>query len=469
MAPPADWEEQLARRDREIAELRAQLAAAMVVIEELRALLKQNSSNSSKPPSSDPPSVPPKLTRNPSGRKRGGQPGHPRHERALAPPEKVTCTVEVVPDECEKCHHPLEGVDAEPYRHQVFELPELRPSITEYRLHGLRCGDCGHFTAAGVPDDVPTGNFGVRLAAFLAACTGYYHISRRQTQELARDMVGIDISLGALCDLERKTAVTLGPPVAEAVAYVQQQPSAHADETGWREDKGKAWLWTVVTPLVAVFTIARSRGSEIAKQLLGEKFAGILHSDRWSGYSWVSVTRRQLCWSHLARHFVMFQQYKGETCRLGESLQTCTEWMFHFWHMVRDGTMSRAEFIEIMRPMRAGILSHLRQGRSAPIKRVASMCREILVLEEALFTFVDAEGLEPTNNRAERAIRPAVLWRKGSFGSDSEGGSRFAERMLTVATTLRLQKRNVLEYLTQCGQAALLNKSAPSLLPQIVA
>ena len=464
--PPANWEEELAKRDREIAELRAQLAAAMKMIEELRAQLKQNSSNSSRPPSSDLPGGAAKPEQKLSGRKRGGQPGHTKHERVLVAPDRVTRFVDLIPQECEQCDHPLRGEDPEPRRHQVVELPEIQPDVTEFRRHRLGCDHCGHVTMLDLPAEARRGHFGVRLMAFLATCTGYWHLSRRQTQEVASGLVGIDISLGAVCDLERKTSEALAAPAEEAAQYVKQQPSAHADETGWMENKGKAWLWTAVTPKVAVFLIACSRGTDVAKRLLGEAFAGILHSDRWSAYTWVSVFRRQLCWSHLLRHFVMFQDYSGEVRRIGEELENLTNWMFTFWHQVRDGTMTRSQFTAVMDRLRPQILQYLREGQGVPVRKVAGMCREILALEPALFTFVDIEGLEPTNNRAERAIRPAVLWRKGSFGSDSEAGSRFAERMLTVTTTLRLQNRNVLHFITECCQAAFFKRQPPSLLPQ---
>jgi transposase len=434
-------------------------------IEELEALVKQNSSNSSRPPSSDPPSAPDKPTAPSSGRKRGGQPGHVKHERELVPEAEVTRVVEVVPEACEVCHEPLRGVDPEPKRHQVFELPEIRAEVDEFRLHRLGCNNCGHQTRASLPDGVPRGQFGPRLIAFLAACTGYYYLSRRQTQEVASGLVGVRLSLGAVSDAEQTVSAAVAAPTAEAAEHIKEQRSAHADETGWRIGKAKAWLWTAVTRSVAVFVVAGSRGSDVAKQLLGEAFAGFLHSDRWCGYAWVSVVRRQLCWAHLLRHFVMFQDYSGEARRIGQELEDLTRWMFTFWHKIRDGTMDRATFVAIMQRMRPNLLNLLEQGRGVPVRKVASMCREILALEQALFTFVDVEGLEPTNNRAERAIRPAVLWRKRSFGNDSEAGARFTERMLTVTTTLRLQNRNVLQFLTQCCQAALLKRKPPSLLP----
>jgi transposase len=191
---------------------------------------------------------------------------------------------------------------------------------------------------------------------------------------------------------------------------------------------------------------------------------GILVTDRWSAYTWVDVQRRQLCWAHLLRQFLGFQTHGPEASAIGRSLEWLTETMFHLWHRVRDGTMTRDEFQKRMDPLRSHVVARLREGADCAVRAVAGRCREILELEPALWTFVEIEGVEPTNNEGERRIRHGVMWRKTSFGTDSPNGSRFVERILTVVTTLRMQKRNVLDYLTEACQAALQGRPAPSLL-----
>ena len=431
---------------------------------ELEARLAQNSSNSSKPPSSDPPGTALAAGREPTGRTRGGQPGHKKHERTLLPPEQVSETTDVKPKGCRRCGRRLFGCDSDPYRHQVVDIPRVLAKAVEFRLHALFCEDCKVTTRAALPPGVPTSTFGPRLQALTAVCAGSYHLSKRMTEELVSDFFGVKVSLGSVSNLEQDTSEAIAEPVREAAAHIQQQPVVHADETGWTEAKKWAWLWVAVAGNVAVFLIRRGRGKAVAKELLSPLFAGILNTDRWCGYNWVKTRRRQLCWAHLIRHFVAFEMHGSEAKKLGLALQHQCDLMFDYWHRVRDGTLLRSSFREYMRPIRREILDLLRHGSSCSSSKVAGMCREICELEGALFTFVRLTGVDPTNNAAERAVRPAVLWRKGSFGTDSASGSRFVERILTVVTTLRMQNRNVLDFVTAACQARLSGASAPSLL-----
>jgi transposase len=436
------------------------------LVQELQARLALNSSNSSQPPSSDwPGTTPPKQPLTPSGLKRGAQPGHPKHERRLLPPERVTQTTTLLPAACRCCGKPLHGRDPSPHQHQVVEIPRLLAQAHDYWLHSLPCEDCQISTRAVLPAGVPAGCFGPRLQAMIAVCSGQYHLSKRMIQEMLSDFFDADLCLGSVSQLEQDTSAALAAPVALAAAYVQEQPVQHADETGWTEAKQRAWLWVVVTSHVAVFLVDRSRGAKVARRLLGEVFRGILVSDRWSAYNWIPEGMRQLCWAHLVRQFKGFADYGERARRIGNDLLVCCKTLFDQWHRVRDGTLARTDFEQNMRPVRGEILDRLREGSRCDAPKVAGRCREILKLQEALFTFVSVAGVEPTNNVAERAIRPAVLWRKGSFGTDSEQGSRFVERILTVVTTLRLQRRNVLDYVMSACQAHCHGQLAPSLLP----
>jgi transposase len=443
------------------------VATLLLRIQVLEAKLAQNSGNSSRPPSSDPPgtATPSKPPKKP-GRRRGGQPGHKRHQRALLPPERVTATTTLVPTDCRRCDLPLTGTDPAPYVHQVVDIPPMLAEGHDYLLHSLLCTKCKVYTRAELPSGVPTGNFGPRLQAMVGVCSGRYHMSKRQISEMMSDFFAVEVSLGSISNLEQDTSEALAASVAEAAQYVKAQPIKHADETGWTEAKQRAWLWVVVTAHAAVFLIRRSRGAAVAKELLGEVFTGILNSDRWSGYNWVRSSMRQLCWAHLYRQFKGFEDHGEHGKRIGLALQECTQTMFSHWHRLREGTLQRSTFQQYMSPLRSEVLRLLRQGSLCDVKKVAGRCREILKLQRALFTFVRIPGIEPTNNIAERTVRTAVLWRKGSFGTDSEGGSRFVERILTVVATLRMQKRNVLDFVADACQARLHGQSAPSLLPQ---
>lgn len=448
-----------------IAALTATVEAQRRQLEELTALIKQNSSNSSKPPSLDTPSAPPSRPRKRSGRKRGGQPGHDKHERKLVPPEEVTGTQVIKPEYCRACSHVLKGEDPDPFRHQVFEIPKITPTVHEYQLHTLGCSWCGVRTRAQVPDGVPTGQFGPRLQAMASVATGAYRMSKRTAEEMLNDFFGVEISLGSIANLEQATSAALAAPVAEVAEAVKQAPVVHADETGWYQRGERAWLWLVATAQLACFLVSHSRGAKVAKQMLGEAFAGFLVSDRWVGYAWLAVKQRQLCWAHLIRQFVGFQDFDGKAKKLGRALELRAEKMFGLWHSVRDGTLSRSRFRLLMKPIERAVVAHLRACTRLPVAKVAGRAREILELEPALWTFVAHAGIEPTNNHAERLVRHGVLWRKSSFGTDSEAGSRFVERILTTVGTLRLQKRNVLDYVEHACRAALLGRPPGSLLP----
>lgn len=460
-----DWrDDRIEELERENAELRALVARLQRRIEELEAQLAQFSGNSSRPPSSDPPGAPPPARPKRTGRRRGGQRGHKKHSRTLVPAEQVTRTVILHPSACRGCGKALGGDDPAPYRHQVIELPKVVATVEEYHLHALVCEGCRLRTRAALPTGVPTGQFGPRLQAIVAVCSGAYRMSKRAIEELVEDFFGVSIGLGSVSNLEHATSEAIARPVEQVASAMQREPIVHADETGWFERSRRAWLWVAVTSQMAVYLIRRSRGAHVAKELLGAAFSGILISDRWSGYAWVNIAQRQLCWAHLLRQFVGFQSYGREASVIGKALELLTGAMFHNWHRVRDGTMTRAVFQELMRQLREHVRARLREGASCSVRAVAGRCREILDVESALWTFVAAHGVEPTNNAAERGARHGVLWRKTSFGTDSPSGSRFVERILTVVMTLRLQKRNVLDYVTEACEARLHGRAAPTLL-----
>jgi len=446
--------------------LATRVATLEATVQELREQVRQDSRTSSRPPSSDPPtSQRQRRRRQPSGRRPGGQPGHCGQTRTLSPVEEVDEVIVLQPEFCARCHQPLDGDDPQPQRHQVFEIPPIRPVVTEYQLHRLSCPSCGEATQAAWPAGVPRGMVGPRAQAVGSLCTGAYRLSKRTTQRVLDDLFGLQVSVGTISKLETATTEAVAVPVEEARTVVQEQASAHLDETGWREGGKRAWLWVAATTWVTVFVVRLSRGGQVARELLGAAFGGILVTDRWSAYTWYPVRWRQLCWAHLLRDIEAMSERGGRSQEIGEALKSQARQMFHWWHRVRDGTLSRSSFRSYMSPVRREVERLLEAGSTCGVPKTEGMCREILKLRQALWTFVHLEGVEPTNNTAERAIRPGVLWRKGSFGTHSAQGSRFVESMMTVVATLTQQQRNVLEYLTAACEAALRDEPAPSLLP----
>jgi transposase len=370
-----------------------------------------------------------------------------------------------VPDTCSDCGEPLSGEDPNPSLHQVLEIPEPKVEITEYQQHSLLC-KCGRLNRGELPPGVPRGHvaFGPRLQALVALLSGGCRLSKRKIQGLFLDLFGLEISLGSVSNCERAVSEALAEPVEEAHAYAQQQSAANVDETGWIEGKVKAYLWSMVTTFVTIFLIRATRCRDTAEELLGA-FSGALITDRLKTYYYWPIYRHQFCWAHLKRRFEEFLLAGPEAKAVGEGLLADCRLMFSWWYRVRDGTLKRSTFRTYMQPLRGRVRALLEEGKVCPDPETAGTCRELLEKFEALWTFVRVEGVAPTNNAAERALRHGVLWRRASFGTDSRRGTDFVERILTVVTSLGQQNRNVFAFLTEACQARIHGTTAPSLLP----
>jgi transposase len=483
-----DWEktpasvkklvEEMAQR---IEKLEQQLESVLAVQQQLLEKINQTSKNSSSSPSLDPPNVAKKLRKPKSSKKRGGQPGHEGHSRHLYPIEKCSSVIDHHPETCACCKEKLSGIDANPYRHQIVEIPPISPIVVEHRLHQLVCEQCGTSTRATLPVDVNPSGYGVRVVAIVAVLSGLYRHSQRMVQSAMQDLFAISMSLGTVNKLRQEASDAVADAVEEAKTYIQNSYVVGADETsfdqgnvdGCNPKQRQAWLWVAVTPLVTFFEIALSRCSEVARNLLGEDFSGILTSDRHGAYNWVDTEQRQLCWAHLRREFIKISERPGVSAELGTALVKQQEKLFELWHRVRDGTLKRYEFQLLVQEIRTSLKSLLQEAadhqigskEKTPLAKTVRTCRQLLKVEPALWLFVSVEGVEPTNNAAERAIRPAVIWRRTSFGSQTKVGSVFVARILTVVTTLKSQQRNILEYMTAACNAAREGNPTPSLLP----
>ena len=435
--------------------LEAQVAALTARVAELDAKLNQNSSNSSRPPSSDGPHVKPAPPKTPSGRKRGGQPGHPRHDRVILPPDEV---IDHKPTRCRACHAALAGDDPDPDLDQVIELPVTLRHVTHHRRHTLACPCCHALTAAPMPA-VGSG-FGPRLTAATAYLSGVGRLGKRATRTLLADLCSIPVSLGGVSKLEATVSRALEPIHAEAHAHARGL-DANVDETGWRQGKDKAWLWVAVAKLLSVFLIRPNRNRAAFDDLVGPT-PGVLTTDRFPVYTHLGGNQRQVCWAHLRRDFQAMIDRTNGGSGIGEELLAHADVLVTHWQKVRDGTRTRRWFHRTHAGwLRREVRLLLERGTGCPCAKTAAVCREVLAVEASLWTFARRAGVEPTNNAAERAVRHAVCWRKTSYGTDSERGSRFVERMLTVVATCRQQGRGVLDFLVQ----ALTGAAKPSLLP----
>lgn len=467
-----------------VAELEAELALVRPLVAQLQeqlaklsARLSRNSKNSSLPPSSDPPSSDPPSspaeTPPPSGRKPGGQHGHKGTTRSLKPTHECQHVVPFFPDTCAQCHASLPETPAAasppPRRHQVLDLPPILIETTEYQCHARFCPCCQTLTWATLPPTVPAGIVGPRLQAHCALLVGRHRVSRRSLQEWLFEVGGEALSLGCLMELEARTAQALRLPYEQVHQAVAAAAIVNADETPWREGSDKAWLWSAATGSLALFRIDRHRSRPALELLLPPRKDGSRRTvicDRYSAYQHLHGDERQVCWAHLVREFTALSQMTGEAGRLGEALLGATGWLFELWHAYRRGELDWAGVQGWMGRVRAQFAEVLKMAKGSEHWRAGPLGRELLKQWECLWTFVRVVGVEPTNNAGERAVRAGVLWRKNSFGHQSERGRGFVERMLTVVGSLKLQGRGVLAYLEEAIRAWQEQGEPPNLVPE---
>jgi transposase len=457
----------LAHQQQQIADQQQQIAHLQERVSDLEARLNQHSQNSSKPPSSDPPSAPPRPLHGKSGRKAGGQRGHPRHERPTPDPDQIDQVRDYYPDACPSCHDSLLEVRRDACAMQiqyVWELPLVRPHITAHQYHTVCCPGCAGLVTAERPADVPPGAFGPRTAATVTILHGDYHLSDRAVSRLLHDFFGLPLSLGSVVSLQQVGSQALAPVYDAIHTVVVQQDRCNIDETGWKEAGKRRWLWTMVTAVATFFAVLTSRDGPGLRRLVGEAYAGIVTSDRHRPYLALMPNCHQLCWAHLRRNFQALIDRGGREAVWGADLLALSRVVFRLWHLFREGTIDRATLQAAMAPIQAAVHTLLAQG-SRRCDAPEGMCQELLKHEEALWTFVREEQVEPTNNAAEQALRSAVLWRKGCFGAQSADGNRFVERILSVSATCRQQQRHLLTFVEQAISAYWAGRPAPALLP----
>jgi transposase len=441
---------QIQRLSARVAELEAQVA-------DLTARLNADSTNSSRPPSATHPHAKPASAAPQSKRRRGGQLGHDKHERALIPAEDCQVVVPCVPSECRRCGRSLHGTDPEPLRHQVWELPEIQPVVTEYQQHRLVCV-CGCSTCGELPAGVPSGQAGPRLIAFSGLLMACFRQSKRRAAQFLGTILNQPASAAWMVLLQNRCADAVQPAYDELAQRLPNEAILNIDESPTKEGSSKAWVWTFVADTFTVFACRTSRAADVLEDLLGKDFDGTIHCDRAKMY-W-RFGQLQWCWAHLKRDIQALIDAPCHTRkRLGHGLMRQTKELFDLWRRVRDGTISRRTFRQRMQPVREKVEWLLLGGYFNALTR--SFCKELWEHRENLWTFVDVEGVEPTNNAAERALRHAVIWRKLSFGTQSASGSRFVERMLTVIETARRAGRNAFTWLTEAVRAHFRRAAAP--------
>lgn len=470
------WQALLSEREAHRAQLREQeqaLAPLVLRVQQLEERLNTNSRNSSQPPSKDRPDQKPPRTsagglKSEGTRKRGGQKGHRGVSRMSVDAAEVSQTVAVsVQSSCEGCGGKVRAC-GRPWVLEQAELPEIRVVWTRYELENGVCQGCGRAHRARLPAGVAPGLLGVNLLALSGLLVTGYQVGRRGVRSLLSALVGLRVSTGALSRAETQLAQALEPIYEQARQAVAQAPAVHMDETGSRRDGKRSWLWLAATATMAVFLVSASRGGEAFRALVGRTFSGLLTSDRWHVYNHHDTTRRQVCWAHLLRDFLKIAERPCASKVLGQQLIDQAVKMFEVWGRFKQGCATRDELKLQMQPIREAIKARLTEATRLEARpqweQTIATCRNLLELEPALWTFLEHEGVEPTNNHAERLIRNAVLCRNRSHGTWSERGDRFLERTLTAVVTLRLQAREPLPWLIQALHARFGLGHPPSLI-----
>ncbi len=478
--------EQVAERDKHIADRERQIVDAEKQIADLERQLagrRKNSTNSSKPPSSDglAGEQRPRGRKHKSKRKPGGQPGHPGHHRRLVPASEVSAIEVLLPKQCGHCGGNLPQkpskvpIAGEPRRHQVTEVPPVKAHITEYQFPNVVCGHCGKATCAPLPREI-RGDFGPQLTALIAYWTVVCRLPRRLVEAMLADVLGIEISLGSTQKAWEEVSQAVAQPVGQLQEQLPREAVLNVDETGWRTSGDKRWIWALVAHQFVFYVVSSTRGAEVLVSLLGAVYRGILCSDRWVVYLTYHSGRMQLCWAHLKRNILGIADY----ARSPSARQFCRDALaivarlFRLWYRFRGDLrdrrgnpqpLDRRQLIEKSIPLQKKLFALAEAHLDDADREVRNMATALFIHFERLFTFLEQDGVEPTNNAVEQVLRTAVQWRKISFGNRSRNGEIATARLLTVTQSCKRQQRHLLGYLTDAVRCHRRQAVAPSLLP----
>lgn len=443
-----------------IAELQAMVIALSKENAALKDKLNLNSTNSSLPPSMD--LKRPKRTKEPTGRKRGGQQGRQGVSRVLASVEEVDAIISLPPPSHCTCGGEVCAKE-KIWRQQRVELPVIKPHITEYQRQLGRCSVCKKRVYAPLPADVAPNMMGPRLMAVASLLRGRFHLSVSKVQFFFKTLTGFNVSMGCLSQTEARVSESLAPVYEEIHTRAREAENLHMDETGYRQINKRGWAWLASNKEITLFKLSQSRGKKVAKEILGEDFEGIVVSDRYPAYCVVPLEKRQVCWAHVTRDFERFAGSEDElTAVIGQAFLAQKDRVFEALAQRNKGAWDTKKYVRTLASIRRCVRKILERGAlMIDCKKMSGTCRSVLKVESALWRFTEYLWLDLTNNQAERDVRALVIGRKISYGTQSERGSRYIERLYSVIGTCHKQAIDIFDFLVEAIKATMNGQPPP--------
>ena len=453
----------------ENAELRAELVRLRGTMERLEKLLEtlqerlgKDSRTSSKPPSSDGPSASPRPPSAPTGRKRGGQPGRKGSARMMLPegsedrvvPVPLACCTAIPPDR-------ITGSTM----HRVVDLAQKLTEVIGYALAQGTCPHCRKQVQAPLPPEAAPGGIGPRLQAAAAYLRTEGRMSLTPLQRYFSEVMGVAVSRGWLHESGVALSRKLEPAWENLAEQIRGAEVLNLDETGFGR-KDRDWIWAALSARTVLFHFSGTRGAKALTTILPEGFSGVIGTDRYGAYNALKSAVRQFCWAHLRREFIALSESRHpEVAVLGTRLVAEQEEVFALWHAFRNGEITRKDLRAFTAINLARLKRGLLQASAMDHKAARNLGKDLLKNWDRLWVFLKVEGVEPTNNRAERALRPLVILKRIFQRLPSPDGKRFFERLLSLGATARMRGVAYFDWLLKALRAARLNQPLPALEP----
>lgn len=459
----AKTKEKLACAEEKIDQQASLLREALGKITELEERLKLNSKNSSKPPSSD-------KKGNTSGKNKKKRPPRKGHSRSPFSADRVDHQVKCTRDCCAHCgSEAIDLLKLIPDVLQQVELPEARAIVTEYLLLKYNCHSCGRQSKADLPSGIPNSAFGPKLMGLYATLTGVFHLAKREAIQLVKDLYEVEIGLGSSSNIEERVANALDP-VCDRIQRVVMSGKfcRHFDETGWRNGGKRRYAWVASCDVAAYYRIDPSRSREAFRKLINstpEKLERVV-TDRYSAYITIGKLH-QYCLAHLIRDFQRFADKQGADAPIGEALAKEFAKACKIHGEYRESKITKTQRNQRLGHLKRRVESWLYDGLANGSDKLFGVSQNLLDNFDKLWTFTKVEGMEPTNNLAERDLRKLVIWRKKSYGTRSARGEKFVEKITSVAETLKRHKRNILTFIQEAITCFYRNELPPQICPTL--